>query len=124
MSALTVPSDAEIITELAEELIRVHRIPPFRFGILYDAKQGPARVTVHKVVKKGTMGEVEFPSAFVAYQWCMAALHEGYTVERLLGRDVLDDASVSRRRRMYEQRVKFAAMTPAERKVLDDEIPF
>ena len=124
MSALTVPSDAEIVAELTAELIRCHRLAPFRFGISYDAKKEPARVTVHKVVKNSTMGEVEFNSEVAARKWCEAALKEGYTVERLLGRDTLDDASVSRRRRMYEQKVKYAAMSPAEQKALDDEIPF
>jgi hypothetical protein len=124
MSAVTVPSDAQIVVELAEELIRVHQIAPFRFGIAYDAKAGPARVPVHKVVRRGTMGEVEFATEALARGWCAHALMEGYAVERLLGRDVLYDASVSRRRRMYEQRVKYQALTPAEREVLDSEIPF
>jgi hypothetical protein len=124
MSALTVPSDAVIVAELTDELIRCHRIAPFRFGVYYDAKNGPARVEVHKVVKKGTMGEVEFKSEALARGWCVRALMQGYTVERLLGRDVLDDANVSRRRRMYEQRVKYQAMSPAQKQALDDEIPF
>jgi hypothetical protein len=124
MSALTVPSDAEIVTELADELIRVHRLSPFRFGISYDAKKEPARVVVHKVVKNSTGGEVEFTSAITAHQWCVAALKEGYSVERLVGRDVLESNSLAQRRRYYEQITKYQSISPAERKALDDEIPF
>jgi hypothetical protein len=124
-SVLTVPTETEIVVELTEELIRCHRLTPFRLGIYYDAKKEPARVTVHKVVKNGTMGEVEFNSEAAARKWCETALKEGYTVERLIGRgESLVDASVSRRRRMYEQKIKFNAMTPAQRQALDDEIPF
>src|SRR5674476_165971 len=98
MSVLTVPTDTEIVVELAGELIRCHRLAPFRFGISYDAKKGPARVTVHKVVKNGTRGEVEFMSFGSARKWCEDALTEGYTVERLIGRnEALVSASVLRR---------------------------
>ena len=124
MSALIVPSDAEIVVELAEELIRCHRLSPFRFGITYDAKNEPARVPVHKVTKNSTKGEVEFIALKSARKWCEDALTAGYVVERLIGRDAVDSASVSRRRRFYEQKVKFQAMTPAQRQALDDEIPF
>jgi hypothetical protein len=124
MSAPTVPNDAAIIAELADELIRVNLLAPFRFGITYDANAGPARVLVHKVVRRGTMGEVEFTERNAARKWCEAALREGYTVERLVGRDVLESNSLPRRRRFLEQQAKYQAMSPAERKVLDDEIPF
>ena len=124
MSVPTVPSDAEIAVELADELIRVHRVAPFRLVIHYDAKKEPARVVVHKVVKNSTMGEVEFAAPDAARKWCESALREGYAVERLVGRDVLESNSVSRRRRFYEQRAKYQAMTPAQRQALDDEIPF
>ena len=124
MSVRTAPSDLLIEAELVDELIRVHRLAPFRFGICYDAKSEPARVTVHKVVKNGTMGEVEFKTEKAARQWCTDALRQDYTVERLIGRDTLVSATVARRRRMYEQRVKYQAMTTAQRQALDDEIPF
>lgn len=123
-SASIVPTDGEIAVELTVELIRSHRIAPFRFGIYYDAKKEPARVPVHKVVKNGTMGEVEFKSVGEACVWCERALNAGYTVERLVGRDALDSASVSRRRSMYEQQAKYKAMTPEQRKIEDDSIPF
>jgi hypothetical protein len=121
----TIPADTAIVAELADELIRCHRLAPFRFGIYYDAKKEPARVTVHKVVKNGTMGQVEFTTADAGRKWCVKALTEGYTVERILdSRITLVDASLSRRRRMYEQKAKYNAMTPAQRQALDDEIPF
>lgn len=124
MSVRTVPSDALIEAELVAELIACSRVPPFRFGICYDAKSEPARVTVHKVVKNGTTGEVEFKTEKAARQWCTDALRQDYTVERLIGRDTLVSATVARRRRMYEQKIKYLLMTQAERHALDDEIPF
>ena len=123
-SVLTVPTDAEIIAELVLELIDVQRVAPFKFGIRYDANTEPARVPVHKITNGGTMGRVEFVSATAALMWCEKALKEGYTVERLVGRDAPVRASVSQQRRVYEQRIKFQAMTPAQRHALDDEIPF
>ncbi len=125
MSALTVPTNAEIIAELVHELIDVQRIAPFKFGIYYNANEGPARVPVHKITNGGTMGQVEFASATASRMWCGSALKEGYTVARIMGRgDVLADFSVSRRRRYYEQRIKLQSMTPAQRKADDDSIPF
>ena len=124
MSVLTVPTDTEIIAELVLELIDAQRVAPFNFGIYYDAKKGPARVPVHRITNRGTMGRVEFVSATAALMWCENALKEGYTVERLVGRDAPVRASVSQQRRMYEQKIKFQAMSPEQRKIEDDSIPF
>lgn len=124
MSALTVPSDAEIIAELVLELIGVQRVAPFKFGIRYDANNEPARVTVHKVTANGTMGQVEFKTMAASRAWCESALKEGYTVERLISRHDVHQATLARRKRYYEQKIKYEAMSQGERKVLDDEIPF
>ena len=123
-SVLTVPTDTEIAIELALELFNAQRIAPFKFGIYYDAKKGPARVPVHKITNNGTMGQVEFASAATSRMWCAVALKEGYTVVRIIGRDDMHQATLSRRRRYYEQKIKFQAMTPTQRQALDDEIPF
>ena len=123
-SALTVPTDTEIIVELVLELIDVQRVAPFRFGIHYDANKEPARVTVHRVTANGTMGEVEFRTAAASRAWCESALREGYTVERLISRHDVHPATLSRRKRYYEQKFKYNAMTPAQRQELDDDIPF
>jgi hypothetical protein len=124
MSALTVPSDAEIIAELVLELIDVQRVAPFKFGIRYDANNEPARVTVHKVTANGTMGQVEFKTMAASRAWCESALKEGYTVERLISRHDAHQATLSRRKRYYEQKIKYEAMSQTERKALDDDIPF
>ena len=124
MSALTVPSNTEIIAELVRELIDVQRIAPFKFGIYYDAKTGPARVSVHKITNGGTMGQVEFASATASQMWCESALKEGYTVMRIIARNDMHQATLSRRKRYYEQKIKFNAMTPEQRKIEDDSIPF
>jgi hypothetical protein len=124
MSVLTAPTDTEIIAELVLELIDAQRIAPFKFGILYDAKKGPARVTVHKITNNGTMGRVEFSNAAASRMWCAVALKEGYTVVRIIGRDDMHQATLSRRKWHYEQNIKYNAMTPAQRQTLEDEVPF
>jgi len=116
--AMTVPSDAEIVVELAAELIGIQRVAPFRLGIYYNAKIEPARVTVHKVVKNGTMGQVEFNSLVPARIWCEGALIEGYSVVRLVA-GAEREASVSKRRRYYEQ-----VERRQQSDIDDDEIPF
>ena len=119
-----IPSDSEIAIEVAAELFGAQRVSPFRFGIYYDAKKEPARVTVHRVVKNGTMGEVEFTTPASARIWCENALREGYTVDRILGRDYSVSGSVQNRRRYYEQMAKREAMTPQQLRDEDDSIPF
>jgi len=117
-------TDSEIVKELVEELVSVQRVAPFKFGIYYDAKNEPARVTVHRVIRNGTMGIVEFERIASARFWCDDALREGYEVERLTPRgECLGSSSVSRRRRYYEQKAKYDAMTPEQREI-EDEIPF
>jgi hypothetical protein len=121
-ATIALPSDTEIAIEVALELISVQRVAPFKFGIYYDAKKEPARVTVHRVVKAGTMGVYESNVLTAARIWCECALKEGYEVVRLTsGQDV--SGSVERRRRYYQQKIKFQAMSPAERQKLDD-VPF
>lgn len=124
VSALTVPTDVEIIAELVLELIDVQRVAPFKFGIRYDANKEPARVPVHKVTASGTMGLVEFKTMAASRAWCENALKEGYTVERLISRHDAHQATLSRRKRYYEQKIKYLSMTQAERHAFDDEIPF
>lgn len=123
-SAVTaLPSDTEIAIEVALELINVQRIAPFKFGIYYDAKKEPARVTVHRIAKSGTMGVYESNVLRAARIWCEQALKEGYEVVRLTsGADT--SGSVERRRRYYQQKIKFQSMTAAERRKLDDDVPF
>lgn len=118
-------NDLEIIKELTDELMAVSRVPPFSFAIAYDAKTEPARVTVHCIIKNGTMGAVEFTSIIAARAWVWSALAEGYTVTRVIGRRHDDSftASLARRQSRYVRKAKYDAMTKAEREA-EDEIPF
>lgn len=121
---MSVPTDSEIIKELVDELMIVQRTAPFEFGIYYDAKKEPARVTVHSVVKNGTMGTFKTMIPRAARDWVEDALREGYTVARIIGRDDSYQGSLSRRRQSHEWKSKRAAMTPQQIRDEEDEIPF
>jgi hypothetical protein len=117
-------TDDEIIKELADKLMSLSLVPPFVFGIYYNAKKEPARVRVHRVTRNGIMGETTFLIRRSARAWCEEALREGYTVVRLLGRDDSHEASLASRKQYLEREAKRAALTPEQRKAIDDEIPF
>ena len=96
-----------MIEQLVKELFDCHRTPPFVFGIYFDAKAGPARVKLHRIVKQGTMGVVDFNVPRAALAWCRAALLEGYTVVRIVGRDVVWSARLGPPRRDVEDEIPF-----------------
>lgn len=121
--AENVPGDSEIAVILAAELIRKQPVAPFKLAIYYDAKKEPPRVKVHSVIRGGTMGAVEFTSALAARRWLEEALREGYRVVRLY-RDHDRGYDVATYRLHLERTYARAAMTPEQRKIEDDEIPF
>lgn len=124
MNAQTVPGDSEIAVILAAELIREQPVAPFKLAIYYDAQKEPPRVKVHRVIRGGTMGAVEFTSASAARRWAEEALREGYRVIRIYRYHDESEHDVATYRRHLEHTYARAAMTPEQRKIEDDEIPF
>lgn len=115
-----IPTDAEIADELADELMHVSLVPPYRVGIRFDAKAGPCPRPIHKISAHGTVGEIAFSFQSDARRWLRDTLLAGYTVVRPEGRHWSYERSLATRRRLYEHR----ALTPAERQAIDDDIPF
>ncbi len=117
-------SDSDIAQAIADTLMNVRRLPPYRLAVWHDAKASPCALPVHSIIDQGRMCSVEYQSASDARTWIVKALRMGYIVARQEGRDWhMHKHSVKEIRRDLYYR-KRAAMTPAERQAEADEIPF
>ncbi len=117
-------SDSDIVQAIADTLMDVSRLPPYKLGVWHDAKAGPCALPVHSIVMAGKMCIVVYQNATDARTWIVKALRMGYIVARQEGRDWhMHKHSVKEIRRDLYYR-KRAAMTPAERQAEADEIPF
>jgi hypothetical protein len=121
---LTAP-DSDIAQAIADELMNVRRLPPYKLAVWHDAKAGPCSLPVHSIIDNGKMCVVVYQNPHEARQWLVKALRMGYTVARQEGRDwFLHRHSVADVRHALDYQRKRVAMTPAERQVEDDSIPF
>ncbi len=122
---LPTASDGDIAQAVADELMNVSRLPPYKLAVWHNAKAGPCALPVHSVIDNGRMCSVVYQKENEARLWIVKALRMGYTVARQDGRDwFLHRHSVADIRRGLDYRAKSAAMTPAERQAEDSEIPF
>ena len=80
-------SDSDIVQAIADELMNVQRLPPYRLAVWHDAKAGPCALPVHSIIDNGKMCMVEYQAASDARTWIVKALRMGYTVARQEGRD-------------------------------------
>ena len=120
-----IASDSDIAQAIADDLVDVQRVPPYKLAVWHDAKAGPCSLPVHSIIDQGRMCSVEYQSASDARTWIVKALRMGYIVARQEGRDWhMHKHSVKEIRRDLDYRAKRAAMTPAERQEDEDTIPF
>ena len=118
-------SDSDIAQAIADTLMNVRRLPPYRLAVWHEAKAGPCALPVHSIIDQGRMCSVEYQSASDARTWIVKALRMGYIVARQEGRDWhMHKHSVKEIRRDLTYRLKRASMTPEQREKDDSEIPF
>lgn len=118
-------SDSDIVQAIADELMNVRRLPPYKLAVWHDAKAGPCSLPVHSIIDNGKMCVVVYQNPHEARTWIVKALRMGYIVARQEGRDWhMHRHSVKEIRRDLDYRAKRAAMTPAERQEDEDTIPF
>ena len=121
---LTAP-DSDIVQAIADTLMDVRRLPPYKLAVWHDAKAGPCSLPVHSIIDNGKMCDVVYQNPHEARTWIVKALRMGYIVARQEGRDWhMHRHSVKEIRRDLDYRAKRAAMTPAERQEDEDTIPF
>ena len=120
-----IASDSDIAQAIADDLVDVQRVPPYKLAVWHDAKAGPCSLPVHSIIDNGRMCMVEYQSASDARAWIVKALRMGYRVARQEGRDWrVHEYSVKEIRRDLTYRLKRASMTPEQREKDDSEIPF
>ena len=118
-------SDGDIVQAIADELMNVHRLPPYKLAVWHDAKDGPCALPVHSIIDNGKMCMVIYHNPHEARQWIVKALRMGYTIARQEGRDwFIHRHSAAEIRKGLDYRAKRAAMTPAERQAEEMMIPF
>ena len=118
-------SDSDIAQAIADTLMDVSRLPPYKLGVWHDAKAGPCALPVHSIVMAGKMCVVVYQNPHEARTWIVKALRMGYIVARQEGRDWhMHKHSVKEIRRDLTYRLKLASMTPEQREKDDSEIPF
>ena len=118
-------SDSDIAQAIADTLMNVRRLPPYKLAVWHDAKAGPCSLPVHSIIDNGKMCIVVLPKSTRRSHLDCQGTRMGYIVARQEGRDWhMHRHSVKEIRRDLDYRAKRAAMTPAERQEDDDTIPF
>ena len=84
--SLTAP-DSDIVQAIADTLMDVRRLPPYKLAVWHDAKAGPCSLPVHSIIDQGRMCSVELPKRQRRPHLDCQGTRMGYIVARQEGRD-------------------------------------